>query len=83
MSVKRVINIFNKTTEELIREVHIDFISLENLKEIFKAKPDDPFLYDSYPIEQDEKRRLTKYLSGNLLFDFSKFIYQLDCYKEE
>ena len=78
MQVVRTISIFNKSDEELIKEINVDSISLERLKDIFKPTNEDPLMYYTYKISEAEAGELSKLTE--LDFDFSNYIYQLDCF---
>lgn len=80
MRIERVISWFDKSSEELLGEYNIDYIDLEVLKKIFVPKKEDPLMYDPYTINYKESRKIKPYLT-NFVFDFEKFIYQVDCFQ--
>jgi len=54
MNVKRVISVYEKDGEKLLSEYLISSIPLDRLKEIIKAKDDDPELYQVYSLGEVE-----------------------------
>ena len=47
MKLKRLISIFDRHTDKLVREVNVDsFLDLNALKSIFSLRFDDPEMYD-------------------------------------
>ena len=80
MEVERLISIFDKRTEKIIKEVNIDSISSLILKDIFSSREGDPDLYDPYSIDNFQLRELNNYLDPKIEYD-DRYIYQLDCFK--
>jgi len=80
MQVKRIISVFNKQDETIVRELDISLTSLDldKLKEIFNPNIEDPLMYLVYRIGKDEAKELKKYVNED--FDFEKYLYQLDCF---
>lgn len=79
--IKRLISWFDKTTEELKGERNIDNIKLDQLKAIFLPLDDDPFMIYPYSINEEEAVRLKELTKID--FDFTKYIYQLDCLRAD
>lgn len=80
MKLERVISVFDIVTESLILEIKIDEISLGTLKRIFRPNTDDPNMYDPYSISIKETEEINRHLVNKISFDFTKNIYQLDCF---
>lgn len=79
MDVTRVIVVYDKLTEEFVKEINVDFIEFEYLKDIFKPSEDDPSLYKPYDIFSDKSEKLKNHI--DLSFDFSNYTYELSCYQ--
>ena len=57
MQVERSISVFNKYDEALVKEINVDSIGLERLKEIFKPTSEDPLMYFVYTISEAEAHK--------------------------
>jgi hypothetical protein len=78
MQIERVINAFDKSSEELVYEINVDAIKLEALQDIFHPASDDLVMYLNYDINSEKAQALARYIDIN--FDFEKYDYQLACY---
>jgi len=76
----RVIESFDKKTEELIGEIPLPNIPLNNIQEIFHVPEYDP-MYDCWCIDEQRAGFLKQYIDIN--FDFKKYDYFLSCYEED
>lgn len=76
MNIVRQIEIFDNETNLLVEEVSLELFDLEIFKERFKAKNDDPLVYNPYEITTE-----TVDLFPSMNFDFEKFSYFISCYK--
>ena len=81
MNIQRVISVYSKRTQELKEEIVIDIISLDQLKEIFISKSDDPLMYDPYPIWPKQAKEINKLLATKIVFDFIDNFYSVECYQ--
>jgi hypothetical protein len=79
MEVVRLISLYDKKTEELIREYNIDFIGIDALRKIFSPPEDDPLMYNFYWIEENEVGQMKEFI--DLDFDLEKYIYQVECFQ--
>lgn len=79
MKIQRVISYFDKNSELLVGELDVSTVSLDSLSTIFSLREDDPLMYYPYDIDVKVGEKLSKLLG--LTFDFSKYVYQIDCFK--
>lgn len=73
---ERLVNCFDKQTEELVQEVPLRGITLRQLQELFHVPAYDP-MYDSYLIEPWHAEKLQPFLSAKL--DLQNCACFLDC----
>ena len=76
-AVERAISSFHKTSGELIRTTTI-YLSLEQLKTIFTAYPNDPLMYDSYNMTSEQVGRLSA-MDDTIALDTERYDYELEC----
>jgi len=80
----RTINVYKQTRGkrlgELVEEFNIDAVSIVLLKTIITANNDDPLLYDGYPLNKKQLKRINDLLKNKIVFDYEKFDYVLECY---
>ncbi len=77
--IKRIIEVFDKKTEELKSEIDL-VISDEELFEYYKnLLKNDPLLIYDYDIVESDTNFYRKYIS--LDFDFSNYDYILSCFE--
>lgn len=81
MKIERLISWFDRETEELTGEYNIDHIAFELLKNIIKPSNEDPLMYNPYTLTREQSIALNKEV--NFIFDFDKYIYQIDCFQIE
>lgn len=80
MNVQRIISWYGNSDEEFIEELCIDeFLSLDELKQIFTPYKGDDLLYMVYDINKDQKEELIKKIP--MEFNFEHFSYYLECYQ--
>lgn len=79
-NIERIISVFSKKDENLVKEINIDHINLEVLQDIFKPKADDYELRYVYQIGIAEALHFKKIIE--IEFDFDKYVYQLDCFSK-
>ena len=74
--MSRYIRVFHKTNEEFVREIPIT-INFRLLKEKYKKiSTNDPMLYYSYQIKQDDEIFYSRFLEHK--FDFTQYDYYLE-----
>lgn len=78
MGIQYVISWYDKDTNVLIGEVEADPIPLADLNYLFTLASEESRMYDSHLIDQEQAKLLSNWLP--LCFDFTQFIYQLDCF---
>lgn len=79
MKIERLITVFDNDTERLKEEINIDYIDLEQLKEMFNPPSDDPLMYNVYEIQHDHIPAINKLLKNRIEFDFSANAYYIEC----
>ncbi len=79
MKVTRIIDVFDKKSEKLVKDININSVSLETLKEIFNPPEDDPLMYNPYWIHEKEAKELKKHI--DIEFEFDKYVYDLGCFR--
>ncbi len=82
---ERTINIYKKTDSDIIREslleeINIDIIPLETLKSIITPNPDDPLLFDGYPLEVEEFNKINALINNRITPNFELYDYVMECY---
>ena len=68
--VEREIVIYQKGKEEPIKEINIDNIPFEELKNIISPKEDDPLLYGGYILDENQLEKIKHVNSLELYPDF-------------
>ena len=56
--VERTINIYNNSDNTSIKEINVDNIPFDTLKEIVVPKDDDPLLFDGYVLDAKQLERI-------------------------
>lgn len=79
MEAHYCISWYEKDTNILLGEIPVNFIPYADLQQVFNLASDEPLMYESHLVEQRQAQRLSRWLV--LTFDFSQYIYQLDCFK--
>ena len=70
----RQIEVTDKASGEIDREIDLFSFDLEKMKKIFDVAEEDPEMYDQYEITPE----LASHFTG-IHFEFSKFEYNLVC----
>ncbi len=79
MEITRLISVYDKQTQELLKEYNIDFIKFDTLKKMFNPPDDDPLMYNFYWVEESQLEEMKQLVDVN--FDLTKYIYQLECFQ--
>ena len=77
--VERSINIYFKSTEQLLREININ-IPLEQLVTIVTPKKDDSHLYLGYLLDEKLLEDFNKELGNIIEIDTNLYYYVLECH---
>ena len=84
IKTERTINIYKKTDsnvlEEPTKEINVDLIPFDILKQTVTANIDDTYLYDAYTLNEQQLTKLNSYLNDAIVPDFTAFEYYLECY---
>ncbi|HRI51089.1 MAG TPA: hypothetical protein PLW65_12985 [Pseudomonadota bacterium] len=75
-AVERVVNCFDRHTEELEKKLSLKGITLQLLQKIFHVPADDP-MYDSFRVEPHHAEQLQPYLLEKLDLEHCECF--LDC----
>ena len=63
-----------------VKEVNVDLISLDTLRQIVTPNSEDFFLCDAYELFDEEISKLNKYIDDKIIPDFTMLEYFLECY---
>jgi len=74
--IYRQIDVFDKKTERLIKEIELDSFDLELIKSRFDIALDDQLMYNPYEIDLSKTD-----LFPTVKFDFKKYDYYIACYR--
>ncbi len=81
---ERTVAAYKKTKSKYlgnpVKEVNVDLISLDTLRQIVTPNSEDFFLCNAYELFDEEISKLNKYISNKIIPDFSMFEYFLECY---
>ena len=81
---ERTIAVYKKTKSKYlgnpVKEVNVDLISLDTLRQIVTPNSEDPFLCDTYELFNEEINKLNKYIDNKIIPDFTMLEYFLECY---
>ena len=80
MGVRYVISWYEKDTNLLLGEIGSDPIPSAELQRLFTLSIQGALTYESHLINQQQAQTLSTWIP--LLFDFTQYIYQLDCLDE-
>ncbi|SKB90430.1 DUF7683 domain-containing protein [Macellibacteroides fermentans] len=81
MKVTRAIVLYDKKTENYVKNYPIN-ITVDEIKHIFTPYDwGDPLFYGCYEIDKDIVKKLQKYLDFD--FDFDLFDYYLEAYQND
>lgn len=79
--VERVMTVFDNETERLVTEYPLHSFDLKDFKHQFAVTDDDdPLMYNVYPVAPKDGGFVSKYLNGEVVFDFDKNAYFIECY---
>lgn len=81
MKLSRIISVFDIKSEELVKEINIDHVSLSSLKEIFNNESNDPMLIKPMHIKRDQMIAINTFLEEKIEYNDGTYIYQLDCFQ--
>lgn len=82
MNVMRVITVYEKNGEKLLSEYSIEGVLLEKIKEIIKAKEDDPDLYQVYSLGESELFAFSFFIPDLKGIDLKKMELFYECFTE-
>jgi hypothetical protein len=82
MKINRVISVYEKKGEALVREIELNGVPLEKLKQIFSAPADDKELYDVYPINTEVINELIFFIPELIELDLNTVDLYYECYSE-
>ncbi len=77
-NIERLISVFDKFNGDILQEIDVSYLTIDQLKKIFKQMPNDYSFVHVYPIGKDESIFFENLL--NTKFNLEMFIYQLDCF---
>jgi len=77
VKIERTITVIDNKSMELIDEINIDYIDLEDLKEIFSPSVDDPFMYKVYEIKPDMIPAIKGLLKDYVALDLMTNVYYM------
>ena len=79
--VERSINIYtNRKHPNIIKEIKVDHIPIEKLREIVTPNQDDPLLYDGYILDKTKLKKFNSYLTEEISFDGRTHYCVLECH---
>jgi hypothetical protein len=73
--IYRQIDVYDKKTEGLVKELNLEIFDLELMKSRFNILKDDPLMYNPYEIDISKAD-----LFPGIIFDFGRYDYFLACY---
>lgn len=73
MKIERVILIFDKEKENLLKEINADNLDISIIKKLFKETENDPYFYKPYKLEQLEYDEIVKYIPELEAYSYKKF----------
>jgi hypothetical protein len=73
----RTVEIFDRTTDELVAEYPLAFVELSFLQTLFGEPKDDPMVF-CYKLDSERARKLQPYVSSEI--DTEKYDCFLSCY---
>ena len=78
--VERTINIYSNESKDLVKEISIDNIPIDKLKNIVIPKDGDPLLYLGYVLNEAQLKKLNNELGNIIEPNFSLYYYVLECH---
>ena len=80
VAVERVLTVFDNATESLIAEHSFVAFDLESFKRRFGVSEDsDPLMFDVYPVRVQDAEFVAKHLDCEIVFDFDRNAYFVEC----
>lgn len=76
----RAVEMFDKKSDELVKEYELRGVDLEFLQALFKQDKDDP-MYECFRINQKQAEQLSPFVSGEI--DTEKYNCLLACYTDD
>jgi hypothetical protein len=73
--IYRQIDVFDKKTEALVKELNLEVFDLELMKSRFNILKNDPLMYNPYEIDMSKAD-----LFPGIIFEFERYDYFLACY---
>ena len=73
MKIERLILVFKKNGDSLVKEINVDDLKISTIKKIFKPKQDDPNFYKPYQIKKIQYDKLISYKAQLKSYSYSKF----------
>ncbi len=80
MKIERIILIFKKGAEKLLKEIIVNNLEISIIKKLFKSKDGDPHFYSPYLIEQIQYNNLIKYVPELNEYPSEKFELYLEAF---
>ena len=77
--IERFIVLYGKAWGQPLKEIKIENISFETLKNIVIPKKDDPLLYDGYILDITQLESLNKLIENKINININSFNYILEC----
>ena len=78
--VERVLTVFDDETEQLVAERPLHSFDLKNFKRQFAVADDyDPLMYNVYPVSPKDVEFVSRYVDGEVIFDFDRNAYFIEC----
>ncbi len=78
MKIKRLILVFEKNGNKLVKEIVANDLNEEIIKMIFKSKEDDPDFYHPYLIDESKYKSLIDYEVELRNYPYSDFEFYLE-----
>jgi hypothetical protein len=73
MNIERVIFVFNKNNDTLVKEVNADKLKIELVKTLFSEVAGDPNFYSPFKIEDKQYFEIAKEIDELLLYSYKEF----------
>ncbi len=78
--VERVLAVFDNETDQLVAQYPLHSFELEIFKRRFGVEDDDPLMYYVYLLSPEDAEFVLKYLDDEVIFDFDRNAYFIECY---
>lgn len=73
MKIERIISVFKKDEDTLVKEIKAKSLTLETIKGLFKVKEDDPDFYGPEKIEKMQYDNLIVYVPELEKYPYEKY----------